>query len=105
MSEEVALLSSAGPTAEEMERGLVQAESQFMFRLQSVGGFGGKSDQLNAYNTFLDDPDPFINPAGVKGVGEIGITGVAAAISDAVWHATGKRLRHTPILAEALLED
>ena len=59
MSEEVALLSSAGPTAEEMERGLVQAESQFMFRLQSVGGFGGKSDQLNAYNTFLDDPDYF----------------------------------------------
>ena len=55
--------------------------------------------------TFLDDPDPFINPAGVKGVGEIGITGVAAAISDAVWHATGKRLRQTPILAEALLED
>ncbi|SEO93706.1 xanthine dehydrogenase YagR molybdenum-binding subunit [Methylobacterium sp. ap11] len=55
--------------------------------------------------TFLDDPDPFINPAGVKGVGEIGITGVAAAISDAVWHATGKRLRSTPILAEALLED
>ena len=59
MSEEVALLASAGPTAEEMERGLVQAESQFMFRLQSVGGFGGKSDQLNAYNTFLDDPDYF----------------------------------------------
>jgi xanthine dehydrogenase YagR molybdenum-binding subunit len=55
--------------------------------------------------TFLDDPDPFINPIGVKGVGEIGITGVAAAISDAVWHATGKRLRSTPILAEALLGD
>jgi xanthine dehydrogenase YagR molybdenum-binding subunit len=53
--------------------------------------------------TFLDDPDPFINPIGAKGVGEIGITGVAAAISDAVWHATGKRLRSTPILAEALL--
>jgi xanthine dehydrogenase YagR molybdenum-binding subunit len=55
--------------------------------------------------TFLDDPDPFINPLGVKGVGEIGITGVAAAISDAVWHATGRRLRSTPILAEALLSD
>ena len=55
--------------------------------------------------TFLDDPDPFINPAGVKGVGEIGITGVAAAISDAVWHATGKRLRSMPMLAEALLAD
>jgi xanthine dehydrogenase YagR molybdenum-binding subunit len=55
--------------------------------------------------TFLDDPAPFINPIGVKGVGEIGITGVAAAISDAVWHANGKRLRSTPILAEALLRD
>ena len=55
--------------------------------------------------TFLDDPDPFINPIGAKGVGEIGITGVAAAILDAVWHATGKRLRSTPILAEALLGD
>ena len=55
--------------------------------------------------TFLDDPDPFINPLGAKGVGEIGITGVASAISDAVWHATGKRLRSTPILAEALLDD
>ena len=36
---------------------------------------------------------------------EIGITGVAAGILDAVWHATGKRLRSTPILAEALLGD
>jgi len=52
---------------------------------------------------FLEDPDPFINPAGVKGVGEIGIVGVAAAIVDAVWHATGKRLRHLPVTPEALL--
>jgi xanthine dehydrogenase YagR molybdenum-binding subunit len=52
---------------------------------------------------FLDDPDPFINPAGVKGVGEIGIVGVAAAIVDAVWHATGKRLRKLPITAETIL--
>ena len=42
-----------------MERGRVQAETQFVFRLQSVGGFGGKSDQLNAYNTFLNDPAYF----------------------------------------------
>jgi zinc protease len=42
-----------------MERGLVQAESQFIFRLQTVGGFGGKSDQLNAYNMFLGDPGYF----------------------------------------------
>ena len=44
---------------DEMERGRVQAEAQFMFRLQTVGGFGGKSDQLNAYNVFLGDPDFF----------------------------------------------
>jgi zinc protease len=37
----------------------VQAEAQFMFRLQTVGGFGGKSDQLNAYNIFLKDPGYF----------------------------------------------
>jgi zinc protease len=42
-----------------MERGRAQAESQFMFRLQTVGGFGGKSDQLNAYNVFQDDPGYF----------------------------------------------
>ena len=45
-----------GPTDDELERGRVQAEAQFMFRLQTVGGFGGKSDQLNAYNMFLGDP-------------------------------------------------
>ena len=48
-----------GPTDDEIERGRVQAEAQFMFRLQTVGGFGGKSDQLNAYNVFLGDPAYF----------------------------------------------
>jgi zinc protease len=42
-----------------MERGRVQAESQFVFRLQTIGGFGGKSDQLNAYNVFVGDADYF----------------------------------------------
>lgn len=57
--EEIARLSAEGPTDEEIERGRVQAEAQFMFRLQTVGGFGGKSDQLNAYNVFLKDPAYF----------------------------------------------
>jgi zinc protease len=57
--EEVARLVADGPTDEEIERGRVQAEAQFMFRLQTVGGFGGKSDQLNAYNVFLKDPGYF----------------------------------------------
>ena len=59
MVEEIARLAADGPTDDEMERGRVQAEAQFVFRLQSVGGFGGKSDQLNAYNVFLKDPDYF----------------------------------------------
>jgi zinc protease len=57
--EEVARLAADGPTDEEIDRGRVQAEAQFMFRLQTVGGFGGKSDQLNAYNVFLRDPAYF----------------------------------------------
>ena len=54
--DEVARLAADGPSDDEMDRGRVQTESQFVFRLQTVGGFGGKSDQLNAYNVFLDDP-------------------------------------------------
>ena len=45
-----------GPTEAEMERGLAQAEAHFMGRLQTLGGFGGKSDQLNAYAVFLNNP-------------------------------------------------
>jgi zinc protease len=48
-----------GPTAAEMERGAAQAEAHFMYRLQTVGGFGGKSDQLNAYNVLRGDPGYF----------------------------------------------
>jgi zinc protease len=57
--EEVARLAAEGPDEREIARGRIQAESQFMFRLQTVGGFGGKSDQLNAYNTFVGDPTYF----------------------------------------------
>jgi zinc protease len=48
-----------GPSDHEMERGLAQAEAQFVYQLQTVGGFGGKSDQLNAYNVFLGQPGFF----------------------------------------------
>ena len=56
---ELAALLDRGPTAPELERCLAQAEAHFLFRLQTVGGFGGKSDQLNAYNVFLNDPGYF----------------------------------------------
>ena len=50
---------AAGRPPRELERCLAQAEAHFLFRLQTVGGFGGKSDQLNAYNMFLGDPGYF----------------------------------------------
>jgi len=59
MLEEIARLAADGPTDDDIHCGRVQAEAQFMFRLQTVGGFGGKSDQLNAYNVFLGNPDYF----------------------------------------------
>ncbi len=62
--EEVAKLAGEGPTDVEIERGRVQAETQFVQRLQTVGGFGGKSDQLNAYNTYLGRPDYFAEDLG-----------------------------------------
>ena len=51
---------------------------------------------------FVDEPDEIINPLGIKGLGEIGIIGVAAAIANAVYHATGKRVRDLPITLDKL---
>ena len=51
---------------------------------------------------FVDEPDDIINPLGIKGLGEIGIVGVAAAIANAVYHATGKRVRDLPITLDKL---
>jgi zinc protease len=52
-------LSSEQPTAAELERARAQTDAQFIYRLQTIGGFGGKSDQLNAYNVFRGDPSYF----------------------------------------------
>jgi zinc protease len=52
-------LAGDGPTPSEIERGLAQTEAQFIYRLQTIGGFGGKGDQLNAYNTYVGDPGFF----------------------------------------------
>jgi xanthine dehydrogenase YagR molybdenum-binding subunit len=52
----------------------------------------------------VPEDDPYVNPLGVKGVGEIGMAGVAAAITNAVYHATGIRIRELPITIEKLLD-
>ena len=52
---------------------------------------------------FVDHPDVTFNALGVRGVGEIGITGVAAAVANAVYHASGRRVRDLPIVPERLM--
>ena len=53
---------------------------------------------------FVEEQDQLVNPLGIKGLGEIGIVGVAAAIANAVYHATGKRVRDLPITLDKVIE-
>jgi xanthine dehydrogenase YagR molybdenum-binding subunit len=53
----------------------------------------------------VEERDEHVNALGIKGVGEIGITGTAGAIANAVWHATGVRVRRFPIALEALMGE
>ena len=62
------------------------------------------ADVPNVDVVFVGEPDRF-NALGVKGIGEIGIVGVPAAIANAVFHATGRRIRSLPITADKLLSQ
>ena len=53
---------------------------------------------------FVNKPDPNINKNGAKGIGEVGIIGTAPAIANAIYHATGKRIRSLPITADKILK-
>ena len=55
--------------------------------------------------TFLDYPDLIVNEYGARGIGEIGMAGVAPAITSAVYHATGVRVRELPVRIEDLLQS
>jgi xanthine dehydrogenase YagR molybdenum-binding subunit len=61
------------------------------------------ADQPEIEVLLLDYPDLRFNEFGVRGIGEIGITGLAAAVANAVYHATGKRIRSLPITKEKLM--
>ncbi len=52
---------------------------------------------------FVEENDDIVNALGSKGVGEIGIVGVAAAVANAIYHATGKRVRDFPITLDKVL--
>jgi xanthine dehydrogenase YagR molybdenum-binding subunit len=53
--------------------------------------------------TVLNIPDTKFNPLGARGIGEIGITGAAAAVANAIYNATGKRVRHYPITPDKIM--
>lgn len=53
----------------------------------------------------VEEHDPHVNALGIKGVGEIGITGTAGAVANAVWHATGVRVRKFPITLGRLITN
>lgn len=52
---------------------------------------------------FIDRPNPLLNTAGVKGLGEVAMVDLAAAVANAIFRATGRRLRHLPIRIEDLI--
>lgn len=91
--EEVERLAESGPTSDELERGRVQAEAAFVFRLQSLGGFGGKADQLNAYNVYRRSPDSFNDD----------LTRYLSATSDSIRTATARWLRRDRATALAVV--
>ncbi|MCA1639018.1 MAG: xanthine dehydrogenase family protein molybdopterin-binding subunit [Acidobacteria bacterium] len=61
------------------------------------------ADVLNVETLFVEEDDKIVNPLGIKGMGELGMVGIPAAIANAVFHATGKRVRDLPITPDKLL--
>jgi xanthine dehydrogenase YagR molybdenum-binding subunit len=61
------------------------------------------ADVLEIETMFVEEDDKIVNPLGVKGMGELGMVGIPAAIANAVFHATGKRIRDLPITPDKLL--
>ncbi len=61
------------------------------------------ADVLEIETLFVEEDDKILNPLGVKGMGELGMVGIPAAIANAVFHATGRRIRELPITPDKLL--
>jgi CO/xanthine dehydrogenase FAD-binding subunit len=96
-----ALLSGASPQLRNMATvggNLLQRTRCPYFRDVSVNADVPDIDVI-----MIDEDDPHVNDVGAKGIGEIGIVGAGAAIANAVYHATGRRIRDLPITLEKLL--
>jgi xanthine dehydrogenase YagR molybdenum-binding subunit len=63
------------------------------------------ADVPSIESILVEEHDPHVNALGIKGVGEIGVTGSAGAVANAVWHATGVRVRKFPITLERLIRS
>ncbi len=87
-----------------MERtGLDAAQGTFVGKDLAQYHIATCADVQDIDAVWIDEQDPHLNPMGAKGIGEIGITGTAAAIGNAVFHATGRRIRDLPITPAKLL--
>ncbi|MFJ2833222.1 xanthine dehydrogenase family protein molybdopterin-binding subunit [Streptomyces sp. NPDC087263] len=105
-------LTARGQFIGGMVWGLSMALHEEAVRDQASGGhvgadlagyhFAAHADIPPIEADWVDDPDPD-DPVGIKGIGEIGVVGGAAAIANAVWHATGVRHRHLPIRPDRVL--
>ncbi|PYP49166.1 MAG: insulinase family protein [Gemmatimonadetes bacterium] len=93
IDEELEKLAAEGPTAREVERARNTFEAQFLSRMERVGGFGGKADQLNFYNYFVGSPDYFqkdldrygrVTAAGVQRAAKIYLTGAHRVVLSVV---------------------
>jgi len=80
-------------------------EKRGRFIVDALGGYllAVNADVPQVDVIMVPEEDYEVNPLGVKGIGEIGIVGAAAAVANAVYHATGKRVRDLPIVMDKLL--
>ncbi|HLB81972.1 MAG TPA: hypothetical protein VJJ54_02690, partial [Gemmatimonadales bacterium] len=93
IDEELQKLTDQGPTPREVERAQNTFEAQFLSRMERVGGFGGKADQLNYYNYFVGTPDYFqkdldryrrVTPAAVQRAAQTYLTGAHRVVLSVV---------------------
>ena len=91
------------PTGFSGKRGVSMASDDFPTTPKQFFDYAKKQQAEMVDVKFVDKLDLNFNPLGSRGIGEIGITGVAGALSNAVFHATGRRIRDLPITPEKLL--
>jgi len=113
----VGRLMNAKTALSQLEGGIVWGVSQALFEESLLDKRYGRfangnlaeyhvpvnADIQNIDVTFVDENDTTFNPLGARGIGEIGITAVAAVLANAVYHATGKRVRDLPITLDKYL--